>query len=212
MSDSLQPEPQSPFQVEKPKPVTYDSCMLEPMATQDAFTPEECQQILDQLSPDEWKTGAVNTGVHDATPNPKSKARKTKNQFLDHSPENDWLFQRLLALSLVANHKMYHFDVDFFDAVQIAKYDVGDFYDWHTDIGPGSMGNRKLSMTVQLSAEEDYEGGELVLDFSANNFIADKTIGSATIFPSMLKHKVSPITKGIRYSIVVWVSGTHRFK
>ncbi len=106
----------------------------------------------------------------------------------------------------------------------------GDFYTWHTDAGPIYYGNglhRKLSMTVQLSDQDDYEGGHFqwlephrqfdrmtgtnpqlemqnaiqTLSFSA------KTIGSVVVFPSFLYHQVTPVLKGTRKSLVCWFTG-----
>lgn len=201
---------ESAFSAQPPEPNVHTNCIIDPLVTEDGFSPDECQKILDQFSPDEWEESMVNATETSAEMMSAPLVRKSKNVFLKHSPESEWLFQRLLALIIAANHKSYNFDVDFFSAVQLAKYEEGDFYDWHFDMGPEHMGNRKLSMTVQLSAEDSYEGGDLVLDFG--NFVASRKLGSATVFPSFLKHKVEPVTKGTRYSIVVWVSGTNRFK
>ena len=70
---------------------------------------------------------------------------------------------------------------------------------------------RKLSMTVQLSDSKDYEGGE----FHFYNGIDDPEIppiqeqGSILVFDSRMWHKVTPITKGVRYSLVSWILGPH---
>ena len=68
--------------------------------------------------------------------------------------------------------------------------------------------DRKLSMTVQLTDPTEYEGGDFHLDDSVEplpSFSKDK--GSVLIFPSYINHKVSPVTKGIRRSLVAWFSG-----
>lgn len=200
------------FSKDEAQPVIHERCILEPMITEHAFSPEDCARILEQFTPDQWNVGTVFSTTDSVEPSEVLEARHGKNYLLEHTPETRWLFQRLLALTLAANKQIYQFDVSHFDAVQLAKYEEGDFYDWHTDIGPALSGNRKLSMTVQLSAEEDYDGGDLVLDFSRENYHASRKLGSATVFPSFMKHKVEPVTKGTRYSIVVWVSGLNRFK
>ena len=79
--------------------------------------------------------------------------------------------------------------------------------DYHLDID-GSYGvQRKISIVVQLSDQEDYEGGELELKTSKNSYVADKSKGSILLFPSFCLHKVRPVTKGKRNSLVLWVSG-----
>ena len=69
---------------------------------------------------------------------------------------------------------------------------------------------RKISVSIVLN--DDYEGGSLFfryLDDKSN--IKDVEVkpraGDMIIFPSFIDHKVSPVTKGIRYSIVAWFGG-----
>ena len=121
-----------------------------------------------------------------------------------------WVFEKLLAIVTAANKEYYQFEVNQFNAVQISKYEVGEYYHDHLDIGPGVLGNRKISLTLQLSDPDSYEGGDLVLDFT--DFRASRQLGSITLFPSFIKHGVRPVTKGTRYSLVAWISGKDRFK
>jgi PKHD-type hydroxylase len=75
----------------------------------------------------------------------------------------------------------------------------------------------KLSMTVSLSNKTQYEGGELQFAHGNDNLkeknkkaITCKEIfskGSLVVFPSFIWHKVQPVTKGNRYSLVVWNLG-----
>jgi PKHD-type hydroxylase len=66
---------------------------------------------------------------------------------------------------------------------------------------------RKLSLTIQLSSPEDYEGGELALKFGAKANLMPKDLGKMVVFPSYVLHEVRPVTKGTRYSLVAWVTG-----
>ena len=119
------------------------------------------------------------------------------------------------------------------EAVQYTTYEEGDGYDWHTDghqdryaakalvqtathpmplnqtTNPYLVGLvRKLSLTVNLSHPEDYEGGTLELDFhNQTHVFADCPRGSAVAFPSFIHHRISPIIKGTRKSAVMWVNG-----
>ena len=67
--------------------------------------------------------------------------------------------------------------------------------------------NRKLSVVVQLSDPEEYEGGELKLHTSYDPIIIKKERGMIVSFPSYTLHEVAPVTKGERYSLVAWVHG-----
>ena len=87
---------------------------------------------------------------------------------------------------------------------QFTRYDVGEYYGPHFDIGPGKLTERKLSLTVQLSAPEDYTGGELII---YPEFVAPKDQGTMTVFPSFMCHNVNPVKTGVRYSLVSWLAG-----
>ena len=66
---------------------------------------------------------------------------------------------------------------------------------------------RKLSITVQLSDATEYEGGELQFMVNQNIITAPKEKGTAIIFPSFCLHRVTPVIKGSRKSIVGWIAG-----
>jgi PKHD-type hydroxylase len=202
---------QSPFNKELPTPLVFERSVCEPLVTSNAFTPEECQRIITEHSPKDWRASTVTTPGNGEDHQPA--IRHSKSHLLEHTPKTEWFFQRCLALAIAANNKEYHFDIDYFEGVQLTRYDEGDFYVSHLDIGPGNSNNRKLSMTIQLSDPESYEGGELQIDFGrTEDLTASREIGSATVFPSFLRHHVTEVATGTRYSLVVWVSGSHRFK
>ena len=66
---------------------------------------------------------------------------------------------------------------------------------------------RKLSMSVQLSDENTYDGGDLIIYFGGKHFVAPRIKGSVIVFDSRLTHEVTPITRGERYSLVKWFHG-----
>ena len=91
---------------------------------------------------------------------------------------------------------------------QIVSLTEGNgFFEWHMDFGAGNISNRKLSITVQLSDPEEYEGGELQFMINQNIITAPKEKGTAIIFPSFALHRVTPVTSGVRKSIVGWIGG-----
>ena len=98
-------------------------------------------------------------------------------------------------------------------AVQFTAYDSEEkgFYGKHIDMMYKSNGTRKLSMSVQLSEPEDYEGGSLLLYTGEEPLTLPKSRGTALFFPSYSLHEVTPVTKGLRYSLVAWFLGP-RFK
>lgn len=112
------------------------------------------------------------------------------------------------------NHHFYNFDVEDIEVLQYTEYDSKELgkYDWHTDVGYEYHHNRKLSFVIQLSDPTEYEGGELQF-FGGESapMIAPKTKGTFILFPSTNWHRVTPVTKGIRHSLVGWITGP-RFK
>jgi PKHD-type hydroxylase len=137
-----------------------------------------------------------------------------------------WIYNEIQPYIHEANKLAgWNFDWDYSESCQFTKYKLNQFYDWHCDSWEGAYNNsndlnlhgkiRKLSVTCSLSDPKDYEGGELEFDF--RNMDPDKTTvrkcaeisqrGSIVVFPSHVWHRVKPVTKGIRYSLVIWNLG-----
>jgi PKHD-type hydroxylase len=97
----------------------------------------------------------------------------------------------------------WNFNIDKTENIQISKYKVNQYYDWHEDSKFNLENPRKLSFSLQLN--DEFEGG--LLEFKD---IADQPImeqGSIIVFPSLIEHRVLPVTSGIRYSAVTWMGG-----
>jgi PKHD-type hydroxylase len=99
------------------------------------------------------------------------------------------------------------------DSLQYTVYDSADeqHYDWHQDIGP-DHNHRKISFVLLLSDPAAYEGGNFEIGQAGGGPRSHtvgplKTKGSALAFPSFLSHRVSPVTKGVRRSLVGWIAG-----
>lgn len=133
--------------------------------------------------------------------------RQGKVKFLLPTEETIPMFDKLLQIVTNANVE-FQFDIDSFESIQLARYDVGDFYTWHKDLGNNQSQYRKLSVTVQLSAPDEYDGGDL--EFASMK--ASRELGSAIVFPSWEQHRVAPVTRGTRWSLVAWASGHYRFR
>ena len=121
------------------------------------------------------------------------------------------LNNKLKMLFELANHSIFKYNIQELESVKILKYGVGGKYKWHTDCGAKETSTRKLTAIVQLSDETNYEGGDLEFgitdDSGEKNYTAPRTRGSIIIFPSFLSHRVTPITKGRRYSLITWMNG-----
>lgn len=121
----------------------------------------------------------------------------------------DWLAKRLRKLVDDINERFYQFDLDteWREPFQFAHYRVGDHFHWHVDMGPKTPAPRKLSMTLQLSRPTDYEGGSLEMQLGSWTVTMPALRGSLIVFPSWTPHRVTPVTKGERRSLVVWSHG-----
>ena len=110
--------------------------------------------------------------------------------------------------SSIISSNFWGFDIrGFGEAWQYAEYGPGSKYNWHVDVGPNNN-HRKLSLTIQLSDENEYRGGLFHLEgqppFGESQFLKK---GSVIMFPSHYRHKVMPVVSGMRKSLVIWVSG-----
>ena len=118
----------------------------------------------------------------------------------------DWVFKKLESALIQLNNQQYEFEVHgFFEGAQIYEYPPGGYLDWHMDIAKGYMSMRKLSMSVQLTDGNEYEGGNL--EFADFNEVGPRGIGDLIVFPAFLRHRVSALTSGTRRCWVSWVHG-----
>lgn len=136
--------------------------------------------------------------------------RISDTAWIDLNEETGWFYDKLAFIARQLNSQFYRFDLyGFMESMQYTVYDgdVQAHYEWHIDSGGNTDYPRKLSMVLQLSDPKDYEGGELLLLNSKDADVSPKAKGLVTAFPSFRLHKVTPVTKGVRKSIVVWITG-----
>ncbi len=166
-----------------------------------AFSPEECDTVI-QLA----RQISSQDGVLDANSESYRQVRKSSVRFVDYEPGLQWVFAKLRNLALTAN-QAYRFEiVGFRERLQLAEYGVGDHFDWHMDMSGGATSLRKISISVLLSDPADFEGGDLEF-FRTPARPQDRSRGAAAVFPSFLPHRVAPVTRGSRFSLVAWIAG-----
>lgn len=99
--------------------------------------------------------------------------------------------------------KVNGFTVSGLGPFQFTEYDEGGFYDWHTD--SSDMFKERFYSAVILLCD-DYSGGNLEVEEGGIKTSLEKSTGNLYLFPSHFLHRVSPVTDGVRYSLVNWVS------
>ena len=164
------------------------------------FSPKQCADILQLADTFEKIPSTVkDKGIID------NKTRKSTISWMYQNPKTDWLYE--WVYTSMHNTNYWKFDVrGFFDAIQYTVYNggkKGDFYNWHTDTGPG-MNHRKISMSILLSDPKEYTGGDLELERGGRLKLKK---GEGVMFPSYMNHKVHPVTSGVRKSLVIWFVG-----
>ncbi len=121
-----------------------------------------------------------------------------------------WLYSRIWEAAQQFNQHFFGVDISNIEGnIQIARYDASDrgFYDWHPDFSEFAP-QRKISISVQLSHSDDYEGGDLELLFRGQPYQAEREKNMFIVFPSFALHRVTPVTRGTRWSLVAWISGS----
>jgi hypothetical protein len=186
----------------------------------EAFTPEECDKLIEigttskNCTPlSRALTGGLTSDTlknSEVKDNLKKIRRSYTSWIHSNAPENAWIFEKLTNLIKGVNNNLFQFDLVEIQSLQFTCYDGAEkgAYVKHIDQMLDSSGfPRKLSISVQLSNEKDYKGGDLLLHEGATPTKTFRNRGTAMFFPSYVLHEVTSVTKGLRYSLVIWVTG-----
>lgn len=146
------------------------------------------------------------------TPTVDESIRASKIAWVGAKPELRHIWEKFAAVVAEVNSRFFHFDLTgFHEPMQLGLYteEQQGHYDWHVDaLSTDKNVPRKLSIAMLLSNPSEFEGGEFQV--KTNTDIAQTLEcqrGRAWFFPSYTLHRVAPVTKGIRRSLVLWVGG-----
>jgi len=138
------------------------------------------------------------------------KERVTDIMWLDEDTDQvSTVYQKVQNLILHLNNNHYKFSISTLEPFQYSHYDSnqGGHYDWHYDTMMRNPGQNIRKLSFSLGLNNDYEGGELEF-FSKKADIKYKLgLGDLVMFPSFIPHKVHPVTKGVRKTLVGWIHG-----
>jgi len=178
-----------------------------PWATWDNVFSNDELSYLQKIAADRPRQAMVGS-ADDGTVDPN--VRRSDLNWLSYSKETKWVFDRLAHVVSSINAKFFRFDITGFgESIQLTNYSSTDngMYNWHVDFGPNGV-SRKLSLVLQLSDPSEYEGGNLELNPHGNNIaIIPKRRGLIAVFPAWTLHQVTPVTSGLRQSLVSWITG-----
>jgi PKHD-type hydroxylase len=165
----------------------------------------------------------LETAKIDSTEQAIQGHRNSSIAWFKRNRNTDFIYKRVLDMVAGENkNNAWNFDYDVIEDLQFTKYDgnMKQHYNWHADQRSVPYGNsvdailrgkiRKISFSVLLN--DNYEGGnfefETGLPHEENRITAlTPSTGCAIVFPSFMYHRVTPVTKGVRYSLVGWICG-----
>ena len=170
------------------------------------FSKEQLKQLNKDLESLDFEDAATFNKTLNA------EIRKSKVKWLPQTATFKWVYSLMQDLALEANNQ-WNFDLHAMpENIQYTEYDANEagHYTWHQDIGPGYASKRKVSITIQLTDSHEYEGGDLEI-WQGGTAVqtCPRGAGVAVLFPSYMMHRVTPLTSGIRKSLVLWIGGSH---
>ena len=176
--------------------------------TRPIFTPEQCRDIINAGRAEPKQDAQVGNkegikgGVIDT---------KTRTSHISWIPFKTMqpMYKKIEQIMKATNGNHFGFDgMQITEMAQYTEYPEGGFYEWHVDNDVNFQHEppvRKISMTCLLSPESEFEGGDLEL--MAEGKIAKLKQGHAIFFASFIRHRVKPVTRGRRQSLVMWFGG-----
>ena len=171
------------------------------------FTPEQCKLIIDKglsLPP-----GKADIGIGEKRKEVDKDVRKSTISWIPFDAMSEMYRDIEIAVGR-SNNNHFNFDgIVMAEPAQFTQYKSdGEHYDWHMDleiIGVDQPPIRKISMTIPLVPETDFDGGQMEFNKPGDKLSLKQ--GQAVFFASFLQHRVLPVTKGTRYSLVQWFTG-----
>tara|TARA_R100000152_G_C6781913_1_gene217604 strand:- start:8406 stop:8996 length:591 start_codon:yes stop_codon:yes gene_type:complete len=185
--------------------------------TRQAFTESECNEIVNIGLSSELGSGVIGDGVWGNGSVTDTEYRNSDLRFIHQKdPGTNWIFDKMWRLAIDANKHWFGFHLEEIESFQFTQYDGSkqQHYKEHVDVFwvTNKPSHRKLSAVLQLSNPDAYVGGDL--EFNRIDEYPDegqkqemKMKGSIIFFPSFVYHYVSPVTLGMRHSLVMWIDG-----
>ena len=173
------------------------------------FTPKQCEMIIaaGRAEPKQEAGVGNKEGIKGGVVDTKTRTSHISWIPFSKTPE---MYKDIERIMKTTNGNHFGFDgMTITEMAQYTEYPKGGFYEWHVDNDVNCQHEppvRKISMTCLLSPESEFEGGDLEL--MAEGKVAKIKQGHAIFFASFIRHRVKPVTRGRRQSLVMWFGGT----
>jgi PKHD-type hydroxylase len=175
------------------------------------FSSDEIEKIVFLEKIMKFEKGAVGIGTGEAQDAPEVRSCDVSNFIPDEN--SGWIFQKIANFIPRINYDHFMLNIGWLSPFQYTIYKAKNkgHYDWHHDVFPAwHNSERKISGIMFLNSPDEYEGGELEIMTSGSpdrTEIIKGNPGDVVFFSSMFPHRVKPVTKGTRKTIVFWVEG-----
>ena len=188
--------------IKMPRWQSYMATTTEPI-----FTPQQCEMVIQ--AGHKQKPQVAQVGMNKSGSGVDTKKRTTTISWIPFKEMKE-MYSQIEATMQATNLNHFGFEnMKITEPAQFTEYPKGGFYDWHMDLdvnGTHEPPVRKISMTILLSDPSTFKGGHL--EFMEKNKVPELKQGQAIFFASFIRHRVAPVTKGIRRSLVMWFGGT----
>ena len=175
---------------------------------QPIFTPLQCKMVIEAGREEPRKNAEVGAGEGNKHGVLDTKTRTSHISWIPFKKMPE-MYKDIEKIMKQTNGNHFGFnDVQLTEFAQYTEYPEGGFYDWHIDNHVSCEHEppvRKISMTCLLSPENEFEGGDLELIKEGQSVKLKQ--GQAVFFASFIRHRVAPVTKGVRRSLVMWFGG-----
>ena len=188
--------------IKMPRWQSYMATTIQPI-----FTPQQCEMVIE--AGHKQKLEVAQVGMNNPKGGVDTKKRTTTISWIPFKEMTE-MYSQIEATMQTSNLNHFGFEnMKITEPAQFTEYPKGGFYDWHMDLdinGTHEPPVRKISMTILLSDPSTFKGGHL--EFMEKNKVPELKQGQAIFFASFIRHRVAPVTKGIRRSLVMWFGGT----
>ena len=177
--------------------------------TSPIFTPEQCKMIIQAGRAEPRNDAGVGNEKGTKGGHVDTNTRTSHISWIPFSKMAD-MYKDIDKIMQATNRNHFGFDgMTINEMAQYTEYPEGGFYEWHVDNDVNCQHEppvRKISMTLLLSPESEFEGGDLEL--MSEGKVAKIKQGHAVFFASFIRHRVKPVIRGRRQSLVMWFGGT----